>query len=240
MHKAFRILGNRAVALSIRGRQCSQYQSNVFVSSPHGDFRQISAPIYQQPFAQQSFASSSDTNSEIDQALAKATESHDAHKLLQVVEKYGKEFRESDVISTFTSIANWEHSSGNSDVLHSKPFQTLVDMVIMGLKRFSNQELTSVIKAAGTLQFDDDMLLDRTSQQLMLSVHKMSADELFNLATGLAELEHSPSVILFDSIQERAGKISGEFTPEQKQGLEKAYQRLEYDHDTISKELPDK
>lgn len=55
------------------------------------------------------------------------------------------------------------------------------DMVIMGLKRFSNQELTDVIKAAGTLQFDDDMLLDRTSQQLMLSVHKMSADELFNL-----------------------------------------------------------
>jgi len=45
---------------------------------------QISAPIYQQPFAQQSFASSSDINSEIDQALAKATESHDAHKLLQV------------------------------------------------------------------------------------------------------------------------------------------------------------
>ena len=55
------------------------------------------------------------------------------------------------------------------------------DMVIMGLKRFSNQELTDVIKAAGTLQFDDDMLLDRTSQQLMLSVHKMSADELYNL-----------------------------------------------------------
>lgn len=55
------------------------------------------------------------------------------------------------------------------------------DMVIMGLKRFSNQELTDVIKAAGTLQFDDDMLLDRTSQQLMLSVHKMSAEELFNL-----------------------------------------------------------
>lgn len=54
-------------------------------------------------------------------------------------------------------------------------------MVIMGLKRFSNSELTSVVKAAGTLQFDDDMLLDRTSQQLMLSVDKMSAEELYNL-----------------------------------------------------------
>ncbi len=44
----------------------------------------------------------------------------------QVVENYGKEFRESDVISTFTSIAKWKDSSGNTDVLHSKPFQTLV------------------------------------------------------------------------------------------------------------------
>lgn len=51
----------------------------------------------------------------------------------------------------------------------------------MGLKRFSNAELTNVIKAAGTLQFDDDMLLDRTSQQLMLTVNKMSAEELYNL-----------------------------------------------------------
>ena len=54
-------------------------------------------------------------------------------------------------------------------------------MVIMGLKRFTNQELTSIIKAAGTLQFGDDMLLDRTSQQLMLTVNKMTAEELFNL-----------------------------------------------------------
>lgn len=57
----------------------------------------------------------------------------------------------------------------------------IADMVIMGLKRFNNQELTSIIKAAGTLQFDDDMLLDRTSQQLMLSVHRMSATDLYNL-----------------------------------------------------------
>ena len=44
----------------------------------------------------------------------------------QVVEKHGKEFREADVINAFTSFANWEESAGNTDVLHSKPFQTLV------------------------------------------------------------------------------------------------------------------
>jgi len=40
MHKAFRILGKRAVASSIRERQCCQIQANLFVSPPHGDFRQ--------------------------------------------------------------------------------------------------------------------------------------------------------------------------------------------------------
>lgn len=45
---------------------------------------QVSAPACQQAFAPQSFASSSESNSEIDKALAQATESHDAHKLLQV------------------------------------------------------------------------------------------------------------------------------------------------------------
>ena len=73
----------------------------------------------------------------------------------------------------------------------------------MGLKRFSNAELTSVIKAAGTLQFDDDMLLDRTSQQLMLSIHKMSAEELYNLVclssafrcTGLNLHSLTPKVV---------------------------------------------
>ena len=59
-------------------------------------------------------------------------------------------------------------------------------------------------------------------------------------ATGLAELENSPSVILFDAIQERAQEVAGDFSPEQKKGLEQAYQRLEYDHETISKELPGK
>ena len=45
---------------------------------------------------------------------------------VQVVEKHGKEFREADVITAFTSMANWKDSSGNADILHSKPFQTLV------------------------------------------------------------------------------------------------------------------
>lgn len=234
MQIAFRLVGRRALSLSLSGQQVSQPQS--FLPSVSYPVKAWSPVCH---FSQQGFASSADS-SKIDKALKKAIDSHDAQQLLEVIERHGKEFRETDVISAFTSMTKWKDSAGNADVLHSKPFQTLVDMVIMGLKRFSNSELTSVIKAAGTLQFDDDMLLDRTSQQLMLSVHKMSGKELYNLATGLAELEHSPSVVLFDAIQERAAQVSDDFTPEQKKDLEKAYQKLEYDHETISKALPDK
>ena len=48
---------------------------------------------------------------------------------MQVVEKHGKEFREADVILAFTSMSKWKDSAGNSDVLHSKSFQTLVGTI---------------------------------------------------------------------------------------------------------------
>ena len=53
---------------------------------------------------------------------------------MQVVEKHGKEFRETDVITAFTSMAKWKDSAGNSDVLHSKSFQTLVGTILPNLQ----------------------------------------------------------------------------------------------------------
>jgi len=241
MNKGSRLVGTAAAIWSRRSLQCTEILAppvNVALRAQLNLFKATTESAFQQQLCKRSFASGSDEK--VNKAIDKATQSKDAHKLLEVVEKHGNEFKESDVVTTFLTIADWDHTTGNHEVLQSKPFQTLVDMVIMGLKRFSNQELSSIIKAAGTLQFDDDMLLDRTSQQLMLTVHKMKAEELYNLATGLAELEHSPSVILFDAISERATEISGDFSPEQKQGLEKAYQKLDYGHEAISKELPDK
>lgn len=47
---------------------------------------------------------------------------------MQVVEKHGNEFREADVVTTFLTIAEWDHTTGNHEVLQSKPFQTLVGM----------------------------------------------------------------------------------------------------------------
>ena len=51
---------------------------------------------------------------------------HNLFAMPQVVEKHGNEFKESDVVTTFLTIADWDHTTGNHEVLQSKPFQTLV------------------------------------------------------------------------------------------------------------------
>ena len=49
--------------------------------------------------------------------------------MMQVIEKHGKEFSEADVVTSFLKIAEWENTSGNHEVLQSKPFQTLVGRI---------------------------------------------------------------------------------------------------------------
>ena len=54
--------------------------------------------------------------------------------------------------------------------------------------------------------------------------------------TALASLDHSPSVVLFEAIQDRAAALDkGSFKKDQKAALEKAFQKFEYKHDKISK-----
>ena len=48
-------------------------------------------------------------------------------------------------------------------------------------------------------------------------------------ATGLAALEHSPSVILFEALQKRADDIKKDFSEEQLQALKKAFGKLGYE-----------
>lgn len=56
-------------------------------------------------------------------------------------------------------------------------------------------------------------------------------------ATGLSLADHSPSVILFDTIQARAVELASQFSADQKQSLEKAFQSFDYDHKEISSKL---
>ena len=56
-------------------------------------------------------------------------------------------------------------------------------------------------------------------------------------ASGLAEMEHSPSVIFFEAVQKRAVALKSDFSSEQKAALEKAFHKLGYNHDDISKKV---
>ena len=53
--------------------------------------------------------------------------------------------------------------------------------------------------------------------------------------TALAGLDHSPSVVLFEAIQDKAAALGkGAFKKDQKTALEKAFQKFDYKHDKIS------
>ena len=56
-------------------------------------------------------------------------------------------------------------------------------------------------------------------------------------ATGLSLADHSPSVILFDTIQKRAVELASQFSEDQKSSLEKAFKSFDYEHKEISSEL---
>ena len=48
-------------------------------------------------------------------------------------------------------------------------------------------------------------------------------------ATGLADLEHSPSVVLFEALQKRADDIKNDFDDNQIKALKEAFKKLGYE-----------
>lgn len=72
------------------------------------------------------------------------------------------------------------------------------------------------------------MLLDEVGRHLMRHVGDLAAADITQLAGGLAALDHSPGVVLFDSLAARAAEIAAEFSPEQRQQVAAAYEALGY------------
>ena len=54
-------------------------------------------------------------------------------------------------------------------------------MAIMGRRRFNARLLTSIVKSAAELKFDDEALLDKLSQNLLSRVEKLDAIEVTDL-----------------------------------------------------------
>ena len=65
-------------------------------------------------------------------------------------------------------------------------------------------------------------------RHIMRYTDQLSADDIVSLVCGYAALDHSPSMVLFDSVAGRAAGIRADFTPQQRQQLAAAYERLGY------------
>jgi hypothetical protein len=175
---------------------------------------------------------------EVDKALMKASEKGGIDALFKVVEEHGEDFNEGNVTTAFHELAKVVQSGQDKENVHvNETFQTLVDMVILGRRRFSATQLTSIVKSAADLGFDEEALLDKLGQALITKVDRLEPQEVVDLVTGLASAEHSPSVVLFDAIQKRAEAIAGGFSDEQKAQLDQAYAKLDLEYKDITKKL---
>lgn len=54
-------------------------------------------------------------------------------------------------------------------------------MVISGVRRYSDEQLLAVVGACARLKFDDDMLMDKVTTQLLQDVQALDAPQLLNL-----------------------------------------------------------
>lgn len=76
------------------------------------------------------------------------------------------------------------------------------------------------------------------TQSHNVAVNVIFYEELDHVqATSLERLDHSPSIVLFDAIQSRIVEIADSVKPDEKQALEKAFSKLGYGHDAISKKV---
>lgn len=168
---------------------------------------------------------------EIEKELQRAGDRGGIRALLQVIESHGEDFDEMNVATAFHELAKVGKGKSDKELeeMHvHDTFQSLVDMVILGRRRFNARLLTNIIQSAAELKFDDEALMDKISQNLITRIDKLDAIEVSDLATGLAALEHSPSVILFEALQKRAGDLEGELDDKQIKAMKEAFKSLGY------------
>lgn len=72
------------------------------------------------------------------------------------------------------------------------------------------------------------MLLDEIGRHVMRHVDELAPADITRLAAGMAALEHSPGIVLFESMAARAAAVAPDFTPQQRQQVAAAYEALGY------------
>ncbi|KAL4452412.1 hypothetical protein ABPG75_008074 [Micractinium tetrahymenae] len=168
---------------------------------------------------------------ELDGALAAAVGQGPA-AVLALVETQGERFTEHNVITALKAVAEacaTDPGCSMEDVVRNEWFQALVDMLLAGMQRFPPALLAEAVGACGEAGASEEMLLDEIGREIMKHIPKLGPADIANLVTGYAALQHSPGVVLFDSLAAAAKTQRAEFTAEQRAAIAAAYEALGYE-----------
>ncbi|PSC72128.1 hypothetical protein C2E20_4426 [Micractinium conductrix] len=199
------------------------------------------APCEQRPQEQQ-------TNT-IDEQLAAAVQ-QGQEAVLAVVAADGERFSELNVVSALRAVADAAAAQGGSpktgkkktkkggnghggppqELLRSPNFQALIDMLLAGLQRFQPTLLAQAVAACATTGACEEMLLDEVARHVMCDdvMAALSAADVADLACGMAALDHSPGVTLFEALAARAAQLRGDLSPQRQQEVRAAFEALGY------------
>lgn len=130
-------------------------------------------------------------------------ESATVKDVFDIVQQQGPNFTDCNCVSALQRLA----ALNAADATKHPSFPALVDMIMAAAATFTPQEHTQLIAAAGALRVQDQDLLDCLARELMANMGKMDAAQVEQLATGLAQAGHSPSVALFDALRTRAQEV---------------------------------
>lgn len=171
----------------------------------------------------------------VDEELRSAA-THGPTAVLSLIDANGEHFTELNVVSALNALSAAAAAGGGSgaptpeEIVRADGFQALVDMTLAGLQRFPHALLAEAVHACGTLGASEEMLLDEIGRHIMGFTHELTPSDISHLACGYAALDHSPSLVLFQSMASRAADLQQEFSADQRRDVAAAYAALGYAH----------
>lgn len=132
--------------------------------------------------------------------------------ILEVIERSAERFDEKTLVAALRQLAGACEHLGPGDsrrqYLHrTRPFQTLISMLVVGSERLDADSVASTIAALGRLGYRDELALDQLARAVAGSVATLDAKPLAELAEGLAALQHSPSIVLLHAVRKRLAQL---------------------------------
>lgn len=175
---------------------------------------------------------------EVDKLLLLGAEKEGVSGVLKVVRDHGLTFNEVNMRTAFEQLAKLSkglpREEVEAQVIGNKTFNDLTLRVIETVEDFHAKNLTEIIECCGKLRYENLDLLDAISRHLVSKADAMSAKEISELVGGLAIVDHSPSVVLFDALSARVKQIGSEFTDKQRKIVEDGFKELGYEGKSLA------